>query len=193
MLVTITTPKPISGHNNFRITDPSRFERIESLSFSRIGMDEELLSQLASLPNLRRLQLWGTLSSAAPDRGLDHVARCSQLEELRILVDNVTDEELAALRPLSHLKLLQLTSTGLTDASVDTLESFKSLEDLYIGRSTSMTDARIRSLLGHLPDLKTFTPPEVHLRETAERLKERNLDAFLYERNLANFLFQPIH
>jgi hypothetical protein len=190
MFMALTIANPHSGHNSFRILDPSRFERIESLSFSRIDMDEELLAQLATLPNLSRLQVWGTLP-AAPNRGLDHVARCSHLEELRILVDNVTDEELAALRPLSRLKLLQLTSTQLTDAAANVLENFKSLEDLYLGRCTSMTDGRIRSLIDQLPELKTFTPPDTLLPRAGERIKRRNLDEFLYERNLANFLFQP--
>lgn len=173
-------PKP-NAHVNFRITDPEAFGSIDRISFSDFDVSEPLLADVAALPRLRLLDIGGKLPRGARDRALSHIEKCSALEELRLGDDEFTDADLAHLVRLTRLRGLMLWAPKLTDASLDTLAQFKSLEDLWISESANLTDGGIRSLIGRLPNLKTFTPPDVLSSETLQLLKNRNIPSFGYE------------
>ncbi|KAI8469614.1 MAG: hypothetical protein J3K34DRAFT_459261 [Monoraphidium minutum] len=109
---------------------------------------------LAALP-LRRLALGLT---RVRDAGLGHVARLSQLTELRLAREGVTDagvSQLAALTRLSALTLKELT--GVTGAALVTLlRSLPRLAHLDLSKSLAFGDPELSAAAAALPALASL-------------------------------------
>jgi internalin A len=108
------------------------------------------LRHLAKLPKLRSLSIHGGTFS---NSGLVHLTRISSLEALRIKALNFTDEGLNHLARLSNLKRLTLNwARSITDTGLVSLSTIKTLESLAVV-SDKFTSAGLNQL-NDLPTLK---------------------------------------
>jgi hypothetical protein len=169
---------PVPVNSRFRLTEPTAFANIEELYFSRINVDDAALADLWVLPRLRLLEICGNLPVNSPHRGLGHIGKCQDLEDLRIEETTLTDGELAQLTGLTHLRFLLIQSTQLTDSAMDTLAKLGSLEHLSFSESKNVTDPAISKLLPQLPNLKTFGAPGVLSPQTVQLLEDRYIPGY---------------
>lgn len=109
------------------------------------NVDDRALEVLAELPKLRRLYLH-ELSSVG-DAGLAQLAKCESLELLDIWsVPQMTDASVAVIAKLPGLKELSIRSTGISDASIDTLLGMTQLQSLTLKENGSLTEAGLKRL-----------------------------------------------
>jgi len=88
------------------------------------------LAKLRKLDNLKTLYLIG---GEFTDAGILSVSKVSSLEELQLSQCEITDAGLEQLKSLPKLRLLHLrTCSNLTNAALKHLESFSSLEELFV-------------------------------------------------------------
>lgn len=112
------TARVLAGAKNLEILD---------VSFTRIS--DRGITQLSSLPRLRRL-FAGTISNDPTEK--------------------VTDECVRDLARVPHLEVLQITGRGITNASAVPLRRMTSLKELMLC-STSMSEEAIAHLKASLP------------------------------------------
>lgn len=101
------------------------------------------LSQLAQLPNLKRLDLWATKIS---DAGVASLRSLGSLEELRLESFHVTDFGMDFVATLPNLQVLTLESASITDAGVQKLPKLSKLKKLHL-TLPHMTDRGLAGLL----------------------------------------------
>ncbi len=82
------------------------------------------------------------------DAALRSLSGLIHLETLRLDLTNITDDGIAALRPMQQLKELHLRHTNLSDRAAATLAALPKLETVYL-TGTKMTDAAIDDLAKH--------------------------------------------
>jgi hypothetical protein len=115
---------------------------IEAILFSRCAITDSTVMKVATLPNLRRLEVhWIPITNAS----VKALARSQSLTELSLWVTKVGDEELDALARLPNLQKLDLSLSSVTDTGAAKLASSKSLSQLHLGY-TSVGDEGIKSL-----------------------------------------------
>lgn len=133
-------------------------------------MDDETLKVVAqTMPNLKRLQLYGT---DVTDDGVGHLQQLSSLKFLLLSGVHLTDVCVMYLYPLTQLqdlciinapqitcdymdesleclklKTINLEFTSCTDESLQALTKFTELEDIRIG-GTQITDEGIKKIFG---------------------------------------------
>jgi len=121
-------------------------------------MNDEVLSYLGQLPNLRVLHITRPHyndpkrnKTYYTDRGLAKLSGLKELESLHIGSIGVTDDGISHLAGLTNLRDLHISGCPITDAGCAKLLALKSLEILAI-RHTEMTIAGL-SQLSALPNL----------------------------------------
>ncbi len=110
---------------------------ITDVGFELTDLTEEGVEPLVSLPNLRKLMLYGGRPRIG-DKGLATVSGCEKLESLKLVNIDVTDRGLRVLRDMPSLKHLIVyrdtrRTTPLTDNAVSELRSLHDLETLDLG------------------------------------------------------------
>jgi|GEM_PF-1984443 Leucine-rich repeat (LRR) protein len=154
---------------------------LHSLSFVSVRqMNDETVSHLTDLPNLRTLKLHGV---EIGDRGMDHIAEMKKLRRLYILVNlfvtdaglaklqgfdqliwlrlygckTLTDKGFANFPAMPELETLDLRETNISDSGLQHLRTFSTLETLQL-EGTKVTQAGVDALRKALPNCKvTFT------------------------------------
>ncbi len=117
--------------------------QLESLNLSETGVKDADLAPLAALTNLKHLMLAGC---ALKGDGLVHLKGLTALELLDLQHNPaLVKDGLALVSGLPALKALNLTATGLTDASLEQLKPAKELLQLFLG-GTKITDAGLAQL-----------------------------------------------
>lgn len=147
-------------------------QALYGLSFSTPPLDDEQLSAIHSLPNLRRLETTGEGVSArglaflrsAPrltnlllygrrttDDVLQLISRDQELAVLFAASTSVTDDGLKALSQLARLRQLNLDDCSITDAGLANLAPLQNLQSLSLN-GTNVTDQGLNRLitLSHL-------------------------------------------
>lgn len=123
---------------------------ITSLAYTGKGMGLQVLAPFARMQRLVELQLFGV-----DDSEVAAISRLPVLERLRL--DHsawVTDEGLAELRHLPHLRSFALTGAAITDAGVKTLAGLPGLEEIRLqGEGPMLTDEAAEALR-RLPRLR---------------------------------------
>ena len=143
---------------------------------------------LASMSSLRVLRVDGEVT----DKGLNDIARLTQLESVRICCAPVTDAGLAALGALNHLKTLEVSYAGvngagglenpggITGSGLSALASLSNLEELRL-HHTRLTGTKLGSLHAlrklRVLDLRAnqITPEEIGVIDGMPPLSELDL------------------
>ncbi len=129
-------------------------EAVRTGDSNTIRLDEALvtdqdLAQLEGLDDkLQRINLSHTELS---DAALARLAKCTQLEQLRIASPRFTNEGLAALAEMPKLKYLHLIGAPLTDEALPNLKKLTGLSSLYLD-GTEISLSGMRELSEALPD-----------------------------------------
>lgn len=153
------------------------FKDLEELDLSSCRqITDDGLVHIAGLTNLKELVLWNTTISG---RGLEHIAGLQQLEILNVAlcakigdddlkpfgrltklreldlasVGGVTDTGLSSLKPLTHLRWLNLYNAKITDAGLEHLYGLTELETIVLN-GTKVTDDGVEKLKAALPKLR---------------------------------------
>lgn len=146
-------------------------------SFGMPGFTGVGFGHLKACPNLERLTVAGI---SMGDDGFAAIATITQLKDLSTWHTYQTEAGNAHIAKLPHLRSLKLgqrlpgkdrKATSLSDASLVTLASMKTLEDLKIGEARFTLEG-VKALKS-LPNLKTLLLYETDFPETAvEPLKQ---------------------
>ncbi len=152
--------QPFYPISNDVLAEISRLHQFEELFLQQVELDGGALRTLSACPSLRHLSLTHTSLSDdelthLPDfgrltglnlfqtgsAGLEHVARCSELEGLNLDQARITDADVPLLARLPKLRILGLHRTVLTDHGARTLvNSCRDLTILTIS-GNNLTDA----------------------------------------------------
>lgn len=95
-------------------------EQVTWLNFGASGVTDQMLTELAKLPNLTRLRLE---KNAVTDEGVAHLAGLEHLESLNLYGTSVTDNCLETIQDMPGLKRVFLWQTEVTQQAVDALLS----------------------------------------------------------------------
>lgn len=134
-------------------------ESLRSLTIMHCPGDQTC-RQVGQAVSLRELKLAGTFS----DRGLAHLGRLRNLEELYLQSADVTDAGLLALAGLKRLKKLSISRAAIRGPGLRQLKSLPALESLSLNLTT---DDGHFTAIGELTQLKTLECIDVHLTDAA--------------------------
>ena len=119
----------------------------------------------ATMPNLRRIQLWGTQVN---EEGLREIAKLKNLTMLNIGNNrNITDAALEHIKDMNNLQVLNIGATSITDEGLRHVANLENLTSLTLLR-TKITDAGL-SHLARLRKLESLNLREANV--TAEGIK----------------------
>lgn len=142
-------------------------ENLNSLDLSDATLDDGWLRYLEKLP-LEKLKMPG---SSVSDKGANHLAKISTLQQLWIYDTNVSGKAIAILAPLKKLTLLHINGTKTYDADIEGLTAFPELESLDLG-GTFITEKGCATI-AKLDRVKSLQLNHVPLTNVAlERLKQ---------------------
>jgi hypothetical protein len=145
--------KPL--YNRGLLADTDDAGSVISVTAGEIVTDE-LLSQFATLPQLRKLHVESTDKLSAD--GIEHLSEMTALEKLSVHNVNVGgnglgDEIIQAIAELPNLVELSIGECGTTDAGVRPLAGMQQLTRLELRQEGRLTDAALASI-GKLAGLK---------------------------------------
>ncbi|HEV7282848.1 MAG TPA: hypothetical protein VGN57_21760 [Pirellulaceae bacterium] len=128
------------------------------------------LEAIGDLTRLRSLDLW---MSAFDDDALRYASRCTSLQRLKWNFAAVTDAGVERLRTLRDLRSIDLSSSFVSDRSLEALAHLPELNSIVLDEST--TERGIAALLRY-PKLREVDATRTSLRETDIRaLMERGI------------------
>lgn len=121
--------------SNSKLTDEGirllgRFSELTQVSLIGLSINGSGFNDLKSLANLRRLIASRIKIDAST--GWEHLGHLSQLELLDLTGANITDAQVASLKPLTGLKEINVSLTQLTDRGLSQLAELENLEVLRI-------------------------------------------------------------
>jgi hypothetical protein len=134
----------------------ARAKQLESLTILQCGVDitNAGIKALEGLHELRSLKLGyrGQLDNLTPV-ALESIWKMSKLEMLQLpLPDGTTDENMAGIVSLQHLRELELEGT-VTDKTLEYISKLKNLRKLNMTRCPGFSDEALIKLVGQLPNL----------------------------------------
>lgn len=133
-----------------RIKNVAGLQQLEEIAFAHGVADDETLSILESLPNIRSLEIE---SCQITDKGLETIGRCKSVTKVTIhACPSVTA---AGLSHLDHLTELSLLATEVDEATMNALLKIQSLEKIELVLP-KMTDNLAQRLV-ELPNLKRIS------------------------------------
>jgi len=156
------------------------------------------LRYIKDIPSLRRLKVWWRLPIT--ERGIAHLAKCHQLEELELAKLPVTDRNLSQLKVLPRLRSLDVSGgeSKVTDAGMVHVGQIKQLESLSL--PSTITDTGAAQLAGNervqkenatpgtVPQFGTVPQaPHVERSRCQSRYKSHNAE----KETLRRFCFGP--
>ena len=113
------------------------------------GSGNEVMEILASLPNLRVLELYGNRFTSA---GLKYLRQMKKLEVLNLSATAINDENMKYLADLKSLKTLKISHNPVTDKGFSFIAGLKSLNKLDVS-DTQITDKSLGAVISQFPDL----------------------------------------
>lgn len=160
------------------LTDPAACALVEEVYLWDRGDVDGALLALSRRPSLRVLTIDVREQSDLTDRGLAHLARCRQLEDLYIpagTLPNVTDEGITQLAGAKRLRRLTLPNTPITDAAMESFVKMPALESLAINLCPQLTDRGIRQL-SQSRTLKSVVVSDSQISDETIRLLKQRLE-----------------
>lgn len=131
--------------------EPDDFATLTELNLAGKAIDDEGMSHLRGLKQLRKLSLQGT---RVGDAGLENLAGLSSLRDLNLIGTPTTDAGLEVLGRLSGLITLNLDMTLVTGPGLGSLRKLKGLEVLTLAND-DVGDSGLAALKG-LPAIRTL-------------------------------------
>jgi hypothetical protein len=131
---------------------PDYFYGISTFGLEDCIEPDSLIDQASSLGQLRRVYLTACTISPGTAKNLTSL---EQLEWLSCAYSKLDGRALTELSKMTHLRILDLRGTQVTDASTDDLARLINLEYLYLGQTTFSNDA-IQELRQILPRCKVL-------------------------------------
>jgi hypothetical protein len=125
----------------FRIRNPAALQRIESIKLDLGAADDETVSALGNLHNLKSLEF---VLCPISHKAIDELERCKNLEKLSIF--RFSETSVSRFPVLSNLKELYVDGVTISPAAFDTLIQLKSLRRLTLP-SKGFTDEMVRRLV----------------------------------------------
>jgi len=157
-----------------------RLLNVETLGLEECTVTEQELDSLRGLNHLRSLNLarLNHLRYASTDRGLSDaclipIKGLSQLRELDLSGNRITDDGMAMIAGMPELESLVLTATEVTDAGLVHLQALKKLKNLSLG-GTGVTPQGARALQSALPDLQANFDIEPELERILEQSRRQH-------------------
>lgn len=153
---------PLQPDDLGRLADLHRVVRLDLSSVE--AATPAALAVLRELPHLRELDLSrrvkrdGTTFGPLVDGGVfDSLAGLSELTELRLAGQNVSDADLDRIANLSKLDLLDLSGTPITDAGLARLARLPKLLTLDLS-DTRVTNGAVATFLEQRPGVSVLAP-----------------------------------
>lgn len=113
--------------------------------FDATRCTEKGFAALHDLPNLRRLTLGKSAMTLGRARA---IGQCKELRRLYLAECGLTDAQLATLKPLTLLALLDISGNPqVTDKGMATVKALERLQALFLGK-TGITDKGLMELKG---------------------------------------------
>ena len=112
------------------------------VSFHKANIDGDLITDLAELRHLQRLDLNECVISAD---ALTRLGELQQITQLRLRRTNITDDDMLVVSHLTGLRELVLSGTPITDRGLAKLKSLTNLGVLFID-DTAVTDEGLPEL-----------------------------------------------
>jgi len=148
---------------------------VESLSLSECAVTEQGLDSLRGLKHLKSLNLMrlGHLRYGSPVTGLSDaclvpIQGLTQLHDLDLAGNRITDDGIALIAGMHELESLGLTATDVTDAGLVHLHALKKLKSLSVG-GTLVTPQGARALQSALPGLEVDFEIDPELARTLKQ------------------------
>jgi len=150
----------LSGSRDLELKILPRLLNVESLSLSDCAVTEQGLDSLRGLHHLKSLNLmrlghlrYGSPETVMSDACLIPIQGLTQLHDLDLAGNRITDDGLALIAGMPELESLDLTATEVTDAGLVHLQALKKLKNLALG-GTRVTPQGPRALQSALPGLE---------------------------------------
>jgi WD40 repeat protein len=115
---------------------------ITNLNLYDTAIDDAGLANIKDLAHLQGL----TLPRQTTDDGLAHIAGLVNLQSLKLNLPKLKGPGLSYLKNLSKIQALYLTSTGITDESLECVKDLKQIKELALPKQ--ITDAGVAHLKG---------------------------------------------
>jgi Leucine Rich repeat len=138
----------------------SRLLHLQSLKLDECDVSEEGLTALSALPELKELSLmrllhirYGASVSGLKDSCLVPVQGLTQLQNLTLSGNRITDKGLEFIAHLPNLVSLDLDATDVSDAGLVTLQSMESLKMIRLG-GTRVTPEGVKKLKAAIPGIE---------------------------------------
>ncbi len=130
----------------------SRLQKLTNLRLDFLVVSDELMRQIASLPNLQRLELFDC--SGVTDEGMKHLEGHSKLEFLALRgLYQVTDQSMNTIGSLAKLRELDLTGTKLTGMFWSRLAELPELKKLHVHGDSFTADDICKLAVGSVSSL----------------------------------------
>lgn len=120
---------------------PRLLDDLYCIELTDTRQTDAILAGLPNLPEVCRLQLWG---SDVTDDGLRDTASLPNLKELGLQYTSISGTGLAAAGRLAHLQKLDLFSAAVTDTGLSQLAGFQQLTELDLSY-TRITDISLET------------------------------------------------
>jgi Leucine Rich Repeat (LRR) protein len=138
----------------------SRLLHLQSLKLDECDVSEEGLTALSALPELKELSLmrllhirYGASVSGLKDSCLVPVQGLTQLQNLTLSGNRITDKGVELIAHLPNLETLDLDATDVSDAGLVTLQSMKNLRAIRLG-GTRVTPEGVKRLQDAIPGIE---------------------------------------
>lgn len=159
------------------LTGLSRLLNVESLGLSECAVTEQELASLRGLNHLKSLNLarlnylrYGSAETPLSDACLVPIQGLTQLNDLDLSGNRISDDGLALIAGMHELKSLGLTATDVTDAGLDHLRALRMLKTLSLG-GTLVTPEGAKRLQSALPGLEIIFDIDAEVERNLKRLR----------------------
>jgi len=154
----IGTPSVVNTHDPDLVT-LSKLLHLQSLKLEECDVSEEGLSAVSALHELSALSLvrlhqfrYGGGFPGLKDSCLVPLQGLTQLEQLSLSGNRITDKGLELIAHLPNLSTLDLDATDVTDAGLVSLQSMKNLKSIRLG-GTRVTPEGVKRLQEAIPGI----------------------------------------
>jgi Leucine rich repeat len=166
-----------SGSRDLELRILPRLLNVESLSLSECPVTEQGLAILRGLDHLKSLNLarlehlrYGSPLTGLSDGCLMPIQGLSQLQNLTLSGNRITNDGLALLARMPALESLDLDATDITDAGLVHLQGLKKLKSLSLG-GTLVTPQAARRLQSALPGLEISFDISPDVEQNLKRMR----------------------
>jgi len=147
-----------SGNADVFLTRIRGMEPLESFTLQATGLSDSGMKDVATLPNLKKLDVGGP---GVTNDGIVHLQGHANLETLELHNTNVTDDGVAALKDIPTLRTLVLFRESWrgqcpSDSGLKHLENITQLEELEVSGGWA-SEAAVADLKNALPDCEIRT------------------------------------